>query len=123
MAILASAERAARASAGVALPLDPTSAEDQGLDLLLAEHERRQKEARAQQIPDARPTVDRRAERNQRLHVPIDGAYRDGELAGEMGSVTGLSRPRRVSMSAKSWEVPLIDHMIPRTVIGPSVRL
>ena len=62
----------------------PSGTENKRLEFFRAEHERRQEEPGAQQKPDARRAVDRCAESDQRLHVPVDGAYGYGKLLARL---------------------------------------
>ncbi|OAS20844.1 hypothetical protein A5481_21060 [Methylobacterium platani] len=72
-------------------PRHPAHAEDEGLDLLLAEHQRRQGEARAQDVAEARLALDRRSLRLEAGDVPVEGTQADAGLLREMPAADGLA--------------------------------
>src|SRR5581483_4436957 len=61
----------------------PAAAQHQGLDLLLREHQRRQHEARPQDVADTRLAIDMRTLALQRIDVAVERAQRDAEFIGE----------------------------------------
>ena len=69
----------------------PARAEDQGFELVLAEHQRRQREAGAQQVADARVAVDARALFAQRGYIAVQGAQADAQFGRERGAGHGLA--------------------------------
>src|SRR6266851_1870710 len=87
-----------RAERAVAALLDPAQAEDQRLDLLVAEHQGRQREARAQNIAKPRRALDRRTLPDQGRHVAVDGTLGNAEFSRQGG------RRRRAPAAAQSLD-------------------
>ena len=71
----------------------PARAEHERLDLFLRKHQRREHEAGAQHIADARLAIDRRALRAQRLDVAIQRAQRYAEFLGKHRTRDGTTMP------------------------------
>ena len=67
----------------------PARAEDQGFELVLAEHQRRQREAGAQQVSDAGVAFDARALFAQRGDVAVQRAQAHAQLGGQRGAGDG----------------------------------
>src|SRR5258708_35487206 len=68
---------------GGAPVLQHASAEDERLELVLAEHERRQVVTLAQRVTDSSRALDRDLAHDQVADIAVDGALADVELFGE----------------------------------------
>ena len=83
---------------------DQPRADGDRLDLLDGEHQRRQVEAAAQHVADARRALDRHAARLQGGDVAIDRARRHFELVGQR---RGGGRPARRAQALDDVEQPV----------------
>ena len=93
------AEQAARGSGHVIIALDDggADAEDQRLDFVFVEHQRRQEEVRlVQHETGSRRATDVRALLAQRVDVAVDGAQADAEAGGERGRADGTAAVAQV---------------------------
>jgi hypothetical protein len=83
--------------------MHPARTQHQRLDLLLAEHQRRQHEARAQHIAHARLAIDVRAFGLQRVDVAIEGAQRHARRLGERRAAHRMAvAPQHLNQVQKS---------------------